>query len=280
MIAPNFQDQRLAAGIPFFFKQWGGFNKKKTGRLLDGRTWDDMPTILWKEKVRSTRLTSLGDIPWLTTYIGGWITRIRFHRWRRNWSGKGSTMSRGTGGQWILPGALCRFRKSTWTVKGLPFLCSGENQGKPVNGTYWDGYNRFLARCVQRVRGQHPYAGPGFNTSVTPQHPVPLTIICSRPGVRTPIQIKYHKSFYGRYVCDKPIQQIKVTRLSGIKDLEITLISQFFFALKYYSLITDLSSAVICNKYLKMNNNWDLLTSLYGFLSLALTVEILACIWL
>ncbi len=32
-----------AAGVPFFFKQWGGFNKKKAGRLLDGRTWDEMP---------------------------------------------------------------------------------------------------------------------------------------------------------------------------------------------------------------------------------------------
>ncbi len=27
----------------FFFKQWGGTNKKKTGRLLEGRTWDEMP---------------------------------------------------------------------------------------------------------------------------------------------------------------------------------------------------------------------------------------------
>lgn len=30
-------------GIPFFFKQWGGVNKKKAGRLLDGRTYDEMP---------------------------------------------------------------------------------------------------------------------------------------------------------------------------------------------------------------------------------------------
>lgn len=29
--------------IPFFFKQWGGVNKKKNGRLLDGKTWDEMP---------------------------------------------------------------------------------------------------------------------------------------------------------------------------------------------------------------------------------------------
>jgi len=31
------------AKVPFFFKQWGGTNKKKTGRLLDGRVWDEMP---------------------------------------------------------------------------------------------------------------------------------------------------------------------------------------------------------------------------------------------
>ena len=30
-------------GIPFFFKQWGGVFKKRTGRILDGRTWDEMP---------------------------------------------------------------------------------------------------------------------------------------------------------------------------------------------------------------------------------------------
>ena len=29
----------------FFFKQWGGVNKKATGRVLEGRTWDEMPTI-------------------------------------------------------------------------------------------------------------------------------------------------------------------------------------------------------------------------------------------
>lgn len=31
------------AGVAFFFKQWGGTNKKKSGRILDGRTWDEMP---------------------------------------------------------------------------------------------------------------------------------------------------------------------------------------------------------------------------------------------
>ncbi|MGB8933277.1 MAG: phage Gp37/Gp68 family protein [Anaeromyxobacteraceae bacterium] len=37
------RDQCVRAGVPFFFKQWGGFQKKKNGRDLDGRTWDEMP---------------------------------------------------------------------------------------------------------------------------------------------------------------------------------------------------------------------------------------------
>jgi protein gp37 len=37
------RQQCQRAGVPFFFKQWGGVNKKKAGRLLDGRTWDEMP---------------------------------------------------------------------------------------------------------------------------------------------------------------------------------------------------------------------------------------------
>jgi protein gp37 len=37
------RDQCKKAKVPFFFKQWGGVQKKKAGRLLDGRTWDEMP---------------------------------------------------------------------------------------------------------------------------------------------------------------------------------------------------------------------------------------------
>lgn len=37
------RDQCIKARVPFFFKQWGGVNKKKTGRTLDGRTWDELP---------------------------------------------------------------------------------------------------------------------------------------------------------------------------------------------------------------------------------------------
>ncbi len=36
-------DQCDAADVKFFFKQWGGTNKKKTGRTLLNKTWDEMP---------------------------------------------------------------------------------------------------------------------------------------------------------------------------------------------------------------------------------------------
>ncbi|MEW6357749.1 MAG: phage Gp37/Gp68 family protein [Planctomycetota bacterium] len=39
------RDQCLHAGVPFFFKQWGGFHKKRAGRVLDGKTWDQMPAL-------------------------------------------------------------------------------------------------------------------------------------------------------------------------------------------------------------------------------------------
>ena len=39
------RDQCIIQGVPFFFKQWGGTNKKKTGRLLEGKVWDQMPLI-------------------------------------------------------------------------------------------------------------------------------------------------------------------------------------------------------------------------------------------
>lgn len=39
----DIMDQCKSASVPFFFKQWGGTNKKKAGRLLNGRTFDEMP---------------------------------------------------------------------------------------------------------------------------------------------------------------------------------------------------------------------------------------------
>ena len=42
--AIDIRDQCQAAGVPFHFKQWGGVFKKRNGRVLDGRTWDETPT--------------------------------------------------------------------------------------------------------------------------------------------------------------------------------------------------------------------------------------------
>ena len=39
----DIRDQCRAASIPFFFKRWGGVRKKRTGRVLQDRTWDEMP---------------------------------------------------------------------------------------------------------------------------------------------------------------------------------------------------------------------------------------------
>lgn len=41
----SLRDQCVAARVPFFFKQWGGFRKKRAGRLLDGRIWDQMAVL-------------------------------------------------------------------------------------------------------------------------------------------------------------------------------------------------------------------------------------------
>jgi protein gp37 len=39
----SIRDQCNSAGVAFHFKQWGGVHKKKAGRILDGRTWDEFP---------------------------------------------------------------------------------------------------------------------------------------------------------------------------------------------------------------------------------------------
>lgn len=42
----SLRDQCVRVEVPFFFKQWGGVRKHITGRLLDGRTWDELPDRL------------------------------------------------------------------------------------------------------------------------------------------------------------------------------------------------------------------------------------------
>ncbi len=52
------RDQCLALDVPFFFKQWGGVQKKRHGRTLDGRTWDDMPSFDSPKGKLENRLTA------------------------------------------------------------------------------------------------------------------------------------------------------------------------------------------------------------------------------
>ena len=43
--AVSIRDNCIKKGIPYFFKQWGGVNKKTNGRLLDGKEWSEMPPL-------------------------------------------------------------------------------------------------------------------------------------------------------------------------------------------------------------------------------------------
>ncbi len=47
----DIQTQCEKSKVAFFFKQWGGTNKKKTGRILNGRTYDEMPATEQLEQV-------------------------------------------------------------------------------------------------------------------------------------------------------------------------------------------------------------------------------------
>jgi protein gp37 len=42
--ACSLRDASISAGVPFFFKQWGGVNRKTAGRILDGQTWSQWPS--------------------------------------------------------------------------------------------------------------------------------------------------------------------------------------------------------------------------------------------
>ena len=53
----SIRDQCLAANTSFFFKQWGGVRKHQTGRLFEGRTWDEYPTF--KEPTERTPIVDL-----------------------------------------------------------------------------------------------------------------------------------------------------------------------------------------------------------------------------
>lgn len=47
------RDRCIETRTPFFFKQWGGKRKSATGRILDGRTWDEMPVPKRRKALKS-----------------------------------------------------------------------------------------------------------------------------------------------------------------------------------------------------------------------------------
>lgn len=58
----SIQLQCRRQGVPFFFKQWGGVQKRKSGRELGGRTWDEFPTPLPLEASRGKRSSRLTTV--------------------------------------------------------------------------------------------------------------------------------------------------------------------------------------------------------------------------
>lgn len=52
--ALSIRDRCIADDVPYFFKQWGGRQKKRNGRVLDGRTWDQMPEAVRDAAARLT----------------------------------------------------------------------------------------------------------------------------------------------------------------------------------------------------------------------------------
>jgi protein gp37 len=52
----DIRDRCLCEKVPFFFKQWGGFRKKKAGRVLEGRTWEEMPEIVFSSTATTSKV--------------------------------------------------------------------------------------------------------------------------------------------------------------------------------------------------------------------------------
>ncbi len=60
----SIRDRCVAAGVPFFFKQWGGRYNKEKGRTLDGRTWDELPATegyAWDTRLAGASSTTSGN---------------------------------------------------------------------------------------------------------------------------------------------------------------------------------------------------------------------------
>lgn len=68
----SLRDQCAQAGVPFFFKQWGGVRKSKAGRELDGRTYDEVPGRLALPVLETReRLAAIEEFSRWTPSLGG-----------------------------------------------------------------------------------------------------------------------------------------------------------------------------------------------------------------
>ena len=56
------RDECVDQGVAFHFKQWGGVNKKLFGRVLDGRTWDELPRSRKNSHSRRTKLNRIQGV--------------------------------------------------------------------------------------------------------------------------------------------------------------------------------------------------------------------------
>ncbi len=56
----DIRDRCLTANVPFFFKQWGGVNKKRNGRSLDNITWNELPDAITRRESDYASIGSTG----------------------------------------------------------------------------------------------------------------------------------------------------------------------------------------------------------------------------
>jgi protein gp37 len=71
------RDQCEEARVPFFFKQWGGVQKGKHGRTLDGRTYDNMPVLTSEPIPARAERAAIAET--LATLTSGWPTTPLVH---------------------------------------------------------------------------------------------------------------------------------------------------------------------------------------------------------
>jgi protein gp37 len=60
--ATDLRDQCRRANVPFFFKQWGGKNKKQAGRVLEEQLWDEMPRVAVGRATNRAALAMAGQV--------------------------------------------------------------------------------------------------------------------------------------------------------------------------------------------------------------------------